>query len=471
MAIEHEIQFVGQYWHAAEHDDRVAWKAQALVDPTMFESDALASLYNLVNARHVAGKPLEYGPDFAADISEAGATHAAAQVSDTWYHHHTLMHFAGCIVQAWRARRQVTLIQGGLSDAKRAAAENPEDARRVAEKLSMRLLDAFAGDPSEERPQSRDELVDDQIDRIDREAETGVTLPWPKLQDACGPWMPGDVVGLTGFSGSGKSTVSANLAMQIARRGTPVIVFPTEMCEQWLTRAACALSRFPQHLAEKGLYRQATPQQRTFLRTALEEMREYPWEMVNRPNVTPAEILAAIRVLRRQWKGRTVVVVIDHMHRLDYGAEEADKEAGKATRALKNFAKEDRDGLVFLCLYQPKKPEQDSAMYQPVYASRIRGHSSVWNELDVHLSVYRTWGERSPYGRTEWGDDAVNLRGDGSPAIARPFSEGAVLNTEHTFLKPDKRRVGGEGPPLWLNIHKPSGQVFEASRRDHLHAL
>jgi len=456
---KHEMEFVGQFWNAALADSKVAWKAQALVSPPMLESETLGALYGVLSRHFSAGHPLQ-GPAIWSEIMEAGARQAANDLEGLVPHHASLMFHAERVVDGWRARRQCDLIRLGAEEAERSL-EKPERAKKVAERLSMALLDVFAVSVSEGRPQTRDDLVDDQIDRMEREQERGVVLPWPKMQAICGPWMPGELIGLTGYSGSGKSTVTANLAMGLARRGTPVIVFPTEMREQWVARCAAAEAKVPQWIAEKGLWKAASEDQRRAYRTTLERMRSWPWEVVNRGNVTPAELVSAVRTLRRNWPGQTVVVVVDHMHRLDYGAEDADAEAGKATRMLKNFAGEDRDGLVFLLLYQPKKPEGDHAIYQPIHANRIRGHSMIWNELDTHLSVFRAWVERGPFGLTEWGDPSAALKPDGSPKVAKPFSEGAIVDEEHVFLKPDKRRVGGEGSTFWLNIHKPSGQIFE----------
>lgn len=459
-AIEiHELSFVGQYWSAAMAEDRAAWTAQSLIDPLMFADASLGALYGRISHKFAAGEPVGL-EEITAVAREADQIQLLSLVIDVASHHRTLMYHADKLFEAYRARRQLHLLRQGVEEAEKSL-EKPERARKVADRITIALLDIFAQQPGEGKPQTRDELVDDQLRRMDQEEDRGITLPWPKMQDACGPWMPGEVIGLSGYSGSGKSTVTANLAMMLAKRGTPVIVFPMEMGEQWVSRAACTLSRFPQVLAEKGLFHKATTEQRNRYRGWLEEMRTWPWEVVNRPNVTPAEVLSATRTLRRQWADRTVVVIIDHMHRLDYGDEEVDKMAGPATKAFKNFAKSDPVGLVFFCLYQPRKPNTDHDLYQPIYGHSIRGHSSSWNEVDVHLSVYRSWGEVSPYGRTEWGDEAINLKQDGSPKIAKPFSEGAVLNNEHCFLKPDKRRVGGEGPSFWLNFHKPSGQIFE----------
>lgn len=454
----HEWEFVGQFWIAAEKGNPVAHKAHALVAPQMIEDKHLSMIYGVLTHRFAAGELLS-GADLWAEFNKAGTQDTATTLLDATLGVVDILKRADKVLESYRARRQIDLLKLGVEQAERSL-EDPARAKRVAERLSMALLDVFAGDTGNSRPQTRDELIEDQLDRMTRAEDRGITLPWPRMDEACGPWMPGDLIGVTGYSGSGKSTVTANLAMGAARRGVPVIVFPTEMREQWVSRCAAAEARVPQWIAEKGLWSKATDIQKASYRKALERMREWPWEVVNRSNVTPAELVSAVRTLRRKWKGERVLVVVDHMHRLDYGSEEADAEAGKATRMLKNFATDDPDGLTFVLLYQPKKPEGDHAIYQPIHANRIRGHSMIWNELDVHLSVFRSWVEKG-VGFTEWQEPCGLVRPDGRPAVAKPYAEGAQLDTEHVYLKPDKRRVGGEGSTFYLNIHAPSGQIYE----------
>jgi KaiC/GvpD/RAD55 family RecA-like ATPase len=460
--IASEMEFVAQYWVATESGEPVAWKGQSIVGPEMFSDSGLGRLYRILSTRFSKGVPVGVGECWP-EIVEADAHEAFNAIEHLRVHCSTLMYHAERVVQGWQARKQVTLLRLGLDEAEKAV-DKPDRAKRISEKLSIALLDVFAG-MEQDRPQTRDELVDDQLDRMDREQDSGITLPWPKMQTACGPWMPGDLIGVTGYSGSGKSTLTANLAMSLAERGVPVIVFPTEMREQWLSRAAATVSRVPQWIVEKGLWSKATDAQVRRHKEVLEAMRTWPWEIVNRSNVTPAQLVAAVRTLRRTWPDERVVVLVDHMHRLDYGDEEADGEAGKATRMLKNFATDDRAGLVFVLLYQPKKPESDAALYQPIHANRIRGHSMVWNELDVHLSVFRAWIERSPFASTEWGTQAGAVTPDNEPKLTKPFAEGAQVDEERMYMKPDKRRVGGEGRTFWLNFRQPSGHVYEADHR------
>src|SRR5690606_41073352 len=79
-----------------------------------------------------------------------------------------------------------------------------------------------------------------------------------------------------------------------------------------------------------------------------------------------------------------------------------------------------------LLLFQPRKPEGGANTYRPIAGYQIRGDSAVWNELDVHLSPYRTWVKASETLLNEWGQPKTVVDPSGWPRSA-------------------ERRVGEEG--------------------------
>jgi hypothetical protein len=272
--------------------------------------------------------------------------------------------------------------------------------------------------------------------------------------------VAGEIVGLSAYSGAGKSTFAANIARRFAAAGTPVICFPTEMRSAWVSRMIAAASGVRQWICEKRQWSQATDDERDAFRATAAETKTLPIEVVARPNVSPAEIVAATRVLRKRWSGRTVVVIVDHMHRLNYDGEDANVAVGPATKLLKNFAGDDRDGgLIFLLLFQPRKPAHD--VYRPIAGHQIRGDSMTWNELDVYISPFRTWVKTDDTRVTPWGTPAAKVDPSGKPRLAEPESEGSKLSDEFVFVKVDKRRVGGEGGTLVLPFDEPSGCIYE----------
>lgn len=337
--------------------------------------------------------------------------------------------------------------------------------RKIADSLSSRVLQLYA-DTGIAATERKEDLIDRLIARSVEDEQMAINLPWPKLATQVGPLVRGEVVGLTGFSGQGKSTVATNMFAGFCKAGVPVIAFSTEMGEQWLARAAATESLQSQMSAEKNIW-STDDYGRLRYQKALERMRSWPFELVVSPNVKPEEIINRTRALRSRWPGRTVVVMVDHMHRLDYGREDANEKVGWATKLMKNEAKADRDGLVFVLLFQPRKPDGLEMMYKPVAAHQIRGDSAVWNELDTHLSPYRTFvktmgGDH----KTPWGTPAAWLDGGGSPMVVEPKNgqavEGSKLSDEHLFISIDKRRIGGPvDRPVWLNFHAPSGRVSE----------
>jgi hypothetical protein len=114
-------------------------------------------------------------------------------------------------------------------------------------------------------------------------------------------------------------------------------------------------------------------------------------------------------------------------------------------------------------LFQPRKPAAGTTQYGPIAGHQIRGHSSIWNELDVHISPFRMWVKTNEQlGRTHWGTVACDYeQGKPMPKLAKPESDGAKLDDEHVYIKIDKRRVGGEGPTVMLHFDAPSGAVYE----------
>jgi len=298
---------------------------------------------------------------------------------------------------------------------------------------------------------------------MDREADVEIPVPYPALNRIFGPLVPGDLIGLSAFSGGGKSTVAANLALGWLLRGVPVLAFPTEMRQRWVARLTAIASNTRQWVAEKRQWHRATDAERDAYRTATYRIADLPLEVVNEPNISVPEILTRVRILRRQWSGRPVVVIIDHMHRLDYGGEEPNKVVGLATKQIKNFAGSDSDGgLVFVCLYQPRKPMGVATAHRPVAAAEIRGDSMVWNELDVHLSPFRMRVRTSAFGATAWGTPACLLDAAGRPVAAKPKELEAKIDDEHTYFTVDKRRIGGDyGKIVVLDFDYPAGRLYE----------
>lgn len=455
-----EMEFVGAFWRAAD-DERdnakhLAWPAMAAVRPEMIHDVRLREIYENIRVRFTEGETTELAI-VARDFPDSDFE-LLCDVIEIAGSAHRLPDFTTVLVREAQAGEFKDLCVKAVD----YLATTPKDGgKKAAEALANRLMNVYAGSGSAGGIKTKEQVIKDAKARATSEVH-GIQLPWPKLEAACGPWVPGEIIGITAYSGEGKSTLAGNLFSGLIDSGVPCIPYPTEMGEQWLDRVVAARARVEQWRAEKQRWKGAEEQQSRFLE-AYDELKQLEWRMVGRMNIGPAEIATAVRVLRKSWSG-PVVFIVDHMHRLDYGSEEADKEAGKATRLMKNLAGE--LGVIGVLLYQPRKPPMGATHHGPVAGHQIRGHSSIWNELDVHLSPFRAWVKtNAEYGLAYAGtpDQSVACDYDENhkPKFTKPDDEQGKLDDEHVYIKVDKRRVGGEGPTVFLNYDKRTGRIYE----------
>lgn len=445
-----ENAFVGSLWQASEiegYRDQLM-EIMGRVEPEDLAYEAPRRVYATLRQKLVAGEPATLTLVFV----DSGLT--LDDVTVVYESHEDgegLAAMADLILaDAKRAR-----ILGLLTTASNVIRTLPrEDLERAADKLALRLMEQNAKGQTG-GSYAKEDVIQIGIDRSANPVN-GVVLPWKPLHYEAGPWIPGEIVGVTAYSGDGKSTLAANLFAQFGAMGYPMIVYPTEMRMQWFDRVAAIKSGTSAWRAEKGQWYGHEEERQQFVK-GYKALEDWNWVMPRAANFSPEEIVISTRILRRRWPNRPVIVFVDHMHRLRYEGD-PDKEVGPATMLLKELAQ--NEGLIVIALYQPKKPLDQAVRYGPPAAHQIRGASMVWNELDCCLAPFRQWVKVSEMGKTEWGTAPCIYGDHGWPKTAKPNDENGKLDDEHFYVKVDKRRVGGEGPIVMLNYHPPSNQIF-----------
>ena len=301
---------------------------------------------------------------------------------------------------------------------------------------------------------------------------TRVSFPFAKLNEHVGLLIPGDTVGIAGYMNSGKTLFTSALVRHWAITGIPCRWYPTESAERFFSRVASAHARVDQRYAERDLWHLATAEEKEAYDFALADLETMPWELNPNNDISPEEIIAdATQWLKRVGVDpvtglpRPAVVVIDHMHRLNYGpGVEPALAVRAATRLLRNWAKE--HGVILILIYQPKKPPINVKVYQAVMGYQISG--DVAHELDIILSPFRRWvlvepgWRHNPLLRTPWGTPRCMLV-SGHPKPCKPEAEDGKVDDEHVYVKVPKRRTGGEGPTLIFQIEAPSGFIYQVS--------
>lgn len=467
--MEVEASFLSAWWHAAREGNDAAVKIMGHISGEMLEYEQIAEAYDYLVNRYAGGEDLD-DLESQSDLQKIlgtewyGTIHTGAQTGGNIGKH------TRSVLFNFRARRQAAFLAEKAEEAAQLVGENDHKAHLIADEAITKLATFHTTKGDLAKPVSRDEITEAAVQRLrDRGSNSGIAMPYPKLADQLGNLVPGDVVAVSGYSNSGKSLFAANLWRQFATAGVPTISFPTEMGLAWHARGVASQARVPQLYAERGQWDQASQDQIEAYEFALRELGACPWEIVDKGSISPKEIIARASVLRRRWIGQPVVVIVDHMHRLDYGREEADHAVGKATKMIRNWARQDTmGGIIAILLFQPRKPADEIELYKPVDGFRIRGKSEVWNEIDILLSPYRRWVMTEPNFKTPWGTPSTKFTDDGYPKFTVPNKDGAKLDDERVYVKIGKRRVGGEGPTVMLNIDAPSGHVYQPEERGKL---
>lgn len=489
---ETEFRFVSIFWNLARKKDEDLARIAQHIKPAMLESNLLGVAYRIISTTHSAGKPLDdqmFNVTFMQEMQRAdpknGLAAADALVEDSHLGGRSIRSYAARVLLTWRNRETVRILKDAAETLEALTDSADGKVAKEADAVATRiyLLHSKQGlETDKQIPVTRGEFTQAELAKLDQgepKHGTRINLGYSKLTDQMGDLLPGDVMGICAYSNGGKSLLDSNLARNFAIRRYPQIFFPTEMQARWLSRMYASHAKVNQYYAEREAWHEATEAERDAYRLAVLDLEQCPWEIVNQPEISVDEIIARATVLRRKFAGQPVVVHVDHMHRLNYGSKEANLEVGAATRKLANWARSDTDGgIILVLLYQPRKPIDEMELYKPVDPYQVRGTSEVWNEVDYYLSPYRRWvkvvegHEKNPQLRTPWGTPRCVYTSKGVPEFTKPNESGSKLDDEHVYIKIGKRRVGGEGPTVMLNIDGPTGHIYELSKQDrHLVAL
>jgi GTPase SAR1 family protein len=481
-----ELTFVGCFWRLAADGDPKAQRIAAGLPPEALTDGEMARSYSVLAQRVAAGQDvgmnnpdvmtplLAVSPQIASNLWDTATLNGHLDITPhvRWLH------------TGYQARRQAQLFAAAARELEGLAASDPAAALKVAEGEAMRSLTLGLETAAQQAPQTRKEITDAELAVLESGGLTGISWPYPKMQRILGPILPGRLYGITAFPNCGKSTLLANLFRGFTVRGYPCLVAPTEMRTDWLRRVWAAHAGVPQEIAENQLWSAASEEVARYLgelwgctahevdgilathrgryEDAVRLFEGLDWEVINKSDLTIEQIISSFRVLRRRYPGQHVIGMVDHMHDLRYPQGETDRWVGQATRALREFCKDD-PAFSCIVLFQPKKAQNEQDQFKPIRANEIRGQ--VAQVLDVHLSIYRRYVKTSPVEKTPWGSFACLTNERGLPEGAKPEDGGAKVDDEHMYLKPDKRRIGGEGPSFMLDMLAPSGLVYERDRR------
>ena len=470
-----EDEFLGYWWHAAIDGKDAALDIRNYVPPEVLQGELHRDVYAMLSDKLAKGEAV-YDAQVLLQLYHLAKGHgkgherlAEIERFSTYgvQEPEHLRAYARRLVKLYRGRTQHDLLVGAAQLTREALASG-KSVKRIADELLDRLLHLHSRAGEEHGPQTQQEIVTHLLTKLDNEKPNGIEWPWPLVQEALGIIPPGAVVGLSAYSGNGKTLFTANLFRELVLRGVPVIVFSTEMLLQFLERVVATMARVRKEFAEEGDWRKATKADMRRYRQAMRGLVGLYWDVVQQASISPEEIVIRVRTLRRKYRGMQVLVIVDHMHRLLYPrGVSADEERGApaATRLFKNHAVSDTEGgLSYLLLFQPSKPEDEAKVFAPVPPTRIRGHSGGWNELDTYISCFRRLVEVTRLAHTPWGTPAAvyDTQDARMPKRGKFGDPNTKPDDEHFYLTMFKHRIRGSlMETLMLPIHGPSGFIYE----------
>ncbi len=294
-------------------------------------------------------------------------------------------YYAGEVLDLSKRRQAISI---GLALAHDGYGSDVEKADELIGRYQQRLY-GLAGKEQSDHSASIAQAVDDVLAyaeaiSADRTADTSLASGLPALDSALGGgFSPGDLVTLAADTGAGKSTLAANIAANVARRGGRVLFVSAEMMPRETGRRFLA--------AASGVYALKLKQGWTMEQQDWREAEQAAaglagWKLhLHCRACTVGEIALQARRLGSQWKGLDLVCV-DYLQLMK--PTEGDSRAqqvGAIAWGLKQLAMD--LGCVVLMLSQLNRAT--NATGQPPGLHGLKESGDVENHSNAVLLLHR----------------------------------------------------------------------------------
>ena len=254
--------------------------------------------------------------------------------------------YAETIIDCWRRRQIIDALQHAVDRTFDFAAPISDT---VEHHTSM--LDAIVTDTVQGTAVTFDEAMQAAIERAEearrRGGHAGVQIPTFARLAASIAFLPQEFTILAGQPGEGKSALGWQMLISAAEHvrdkvsaGTPIselggfLGISLEMSKEAVaTRALCAYSGVP---VAAALFGRMTDEQAVRFREAEERLKKLPIEIIAIGGLTPTKIRMRLRQVRRKFKGKIALTIIDHVLLVDPDEQDAKSGGAWATGKIAN---------------------------------------------------------------------------------------------------------------------------------------
>ncbi|MEN8175595.1 MAG: replicative DNA helicase [Pseudomonadota bacterium] len=235
-------------------------------------------------------------------------------------------------------------------------------------------------------------LVTRALDRIEtlfqqEDPITGVSTGFTDFDEQTSGLQASDLIVVAGRPSMGKTAFAMNVAEHVAiKNRLPVAVFSMEMPgEQLAMRMMASLGRVDQHRVRTGkLLDDEWPR----LTSAVSLLADAPLYIDDTAALTPTELRARARRLKRECKGELGLIVIDYLQLMQApgNAETRANEISAISRSLKALAKE--LNVPIIALSQLNRSLEQRPNKRPIM-SDLRESGAIEQDADVVVFIYR----------------------------------------------------------------------------------
>lgn len=269
-----------------------------------------------------------------------------------------------------------------------------------ARKLTRGPLQLVDGEP--DRLPTSQQMAAKQVETataaLSRDTSHAVRWHWPALDTMTGPMMPGELIIVGALMGNGKSAFLMSQLDAFAENGTPTLYLPLEIDPDQCRRrwAAWKLELDVRAVLRGDWAAIGGKHARDAVASILAEQEQrFPHVNFAPPKrITLDKLVEWCRWAQREYDAK--VVMIDHLHRMDFGSNQATMRVSitDVVRRLKDLARE--LALVLICSAQLNRSSDPIDAFCPPLLSRIKESAGIAEEADVALMLSRRLGRNLP---------------------------------------------------------------------------
>ena len=217
----------------------------------------------------------------------------------------------------------------------------------------------------------------------------GMSTGWNALDDMLrgGGLLPGLLYIVAGRPGMGKTTVMQNMALNLARNGTPVVMFSLEVSkERLLERMAYHEAGIDYMQLQRSNQNMSEAQIETFT-AALRRLASLPVYVKDSAGMTPGNVAATLHAWKAEHEFKVMFVDYLHIMRPDervFGGRE--REIGTLVERIRDEAKEQQIACVLMS--QMNRETEQHAPFFPSL-SNLRDSGTVEQVAYCVMALYR----------------------------------------------------------------------------------